>query len=98
MNEEHFTIHLQYKLSGTFGDRKYEELSYPKKSGNVRPHSSNSIEKPPHYSQSSRENAIPFIGTSQLASFKEVRCYVVANLVPRSPAVSVKQSEIWVRD
>ena len=74
MNEEHFTIHLQYKLSGTFGNRKYEELSYPKKSENVRPHSSNSIEKPPHYSQSSRENAIPFIGTSQLASFKEVRC------------------------
>ena len=76
MNEEHFTFHLQYKLSGTFGNRKYEELelSYPKKSENVRPHSSNSIEKPPHYIQSSRENAIPFIGTSQLAYFKEVRC------------------------
>ena len=27
-----------------------------------------------------------------------LRKYVVANLVPRSPAVSVKQSEIWVRD
>ena len=27
----------------------------------------------PHYSQSSRENATPCSGTSQLASFKEVR-------------------------
>ena len=44
MNEEHFTFHLQYKHSGTFSNRKYEELSYPKKSENVRPHSSNSIE------------------------------------------------------
>ena len=26
----------------------------------------------PHYSQSSRENAIPFSGTSPLASYKEV--------------------------
>ena len=30
MNEEHFTFHLQYKHSGTFANRKYEELSYPK--------------------------------------------------------------------
>ena len=37
-------FHLQYKHSGTFANRKYEELSYPKKSGNVRPHSSKSIE------------------------------------------------------
>ena len=44
LNEEHFTFHLQYKHSGTFSNRKYEELSYPKKSENVRPHSSNSIE------------------------------------------------------
>ena len=44
LNEEHFTFHLQYKHSGTFANRKYEELSYPKKSENVRPHSSNSIE------------------------------------------------------
>ena len=28
----------------TFANRKYEELSYPQKSENVRPHSSNSIE------------------------------------------------------
>ena len=44
LNEEHFTFHLQYKHSGTFANRKYEELSYPKKSENVRPHSSDSIE------------------------------------------------------
>ena len=50
LNEaEHFTFHLQYKHSGTFGNCKYEELSYAKKSENVRPHSSNSI-----------ENATPF--------------------------------------
>ena len=37
-------FHLQYKHSGKFANRKYEEQSYPQKSGNVRPHSSNSIE------------------------------------------------------
>ena len=62
LNEEHFTFHLQYKHSGTFANRKYEELSYPKKSENVRP----------HYSQSSRENATPSSGTSPFASYKEV--------------------------
>ena len=36
LNEEHFTFHLfEYKHSGTFAKRKYEELSYPKKSENV---------------------------------------------------------------
>ena len=43
-NEEHFIFHLQYKHSNTFANRKYEELSYPKTSENVQPHSSNSIE------------------------------------------------------
>ena len=62
MNEEHFTFHLQYNHSGTFTNRKYEELSYPQKSENVRP----------HYSQSSRENATPSSGTSPLASYKEI--------------------------
>ena len=28
--KEHFTFHLQYKHSGAFANRKYEELSYPK--------------------------------------------------------------------
>ena len=58
MNEEHFAFHLQYKHRGTFANRKYEELSYPK-----NPNSSNSIEtqlkRQPHYSQTSRENATP---------------------------------------
>ena len=44
LNEEHFTFHRHYKHSGTFANRKYEELSYPKKSENVQPHSSNSTE------------------------------------------------------
>ena len=46
----------------------------PNKSENVRPHSSNSIEKgdPIIVSQSSRENATPSSGTSPLASYKEV--------------------------
>ena len=57
----HFTFHLRYKHSGTFANRKYEKLSYPKKAENVRPHSSNSM-----------ENATPSSGTSPLASHKEV--------------------------
>ena len=36
LNEEHLTFHLQHKHSGTFATRKYEELSYPKKSEYVR--------------------------------------------------------------
>ena len=44
LNEKHFTFHLQYKHSGTFANRKCEEPSYPQKSLNVWPHSSNSIE------------------------------------------------------
>ena len=35
--EEHFTFHLQYKHSGTFANRKYEN------SENARPHACNSI-------------------------------------------------------
>ena len=72
MNEEHFTFHLQYKHSGTIANRKYEEQSYPKKSENVRLHSSNSIENAPHYSQSSLENATPSSGTFPLTSYKAV--------------------------
>ena len=41
-------FHLWYKHSGMFANRKYEELSYPKKSENLRPHSSNSIKMRPH--------------------------------------------------
>ena len=41
---DHFTFRLQYKHSGTFANRKYDEQSYNQKSENVWPHSSNSIE------------------------------------------------------
>ena len=34
----------QYKHSGSFADRKYEELSYPKKPENLQPHCSKSVE------------------------------------------------------
>ena len=49
MNEEYFTFRLQYEHSGTFANRKCEERFLPpnspkKKSVNVRPRSSNSIE------------------------------------------------------
>ena len=82
MNEEHFTFHLQYKRSGMFANRKYEEPSYPKKTENVRPHSSNSVENETPLLAceqallfgrvSSRENATPSSGTPPLASYKEV--------------------------
>ena len=62
LNEEHFIFHLQYKHSGTFDNRKYEELSYPQKSENMRP----------HYSQSSPENTNSSSATSPLAPYKEV--------------------------
>ena len=62
LNEKQFTFHLQYKYSGTFANREYEELSYPKKSENVRP----------HHSQSSRDNANPSSDTSSVASCKGV--------------------------
>ena len=61
MNKEYFTFHLQYKHSGTFANRKCEELFYPQKSENVRPYFSNSI-----------KNATPSSGASPLASYKEV--------------------------
>ena len=61
LNEEHFTCHLQYKHSGTFANRAYEELSYYKKSENVRTYSS----------QSGRESATPSSGTSPVACYKE---------------------------
>ena len=31
LSKEHFTFHLQYKHSGMFSNRKYEELPYPQK-------------------------------------------------------------------
>ena len=55
------------KNSGTFANRKYEELSYSKKSENVALHS----RMRPHYSQSSRENKTPSSGTYPLVPYKE---------------------------
>ena len=65
-----------------FANRKYEEPSYPKKTENVRPHSSNSVENETPLLAceqallfgrvSSRENATPSSGTPPLASYKEV--------------------------
>ena len=55
------SFHLQYKHSGTFANRKYEELSYPKIKKMCDPLSSNSI-----------ENVTPSSGTSPLASYREV--------------------------
>jgi len=65
LNEEHFTFHLQYKHSGMFANRKYEELSYPKKSKMCDPILVALFNIWPHYGQSSRENAS---GTSPLVS------------------------------
>ena len=42
-------------------NRKYEELSYPKKFENVRPILVTLLKIRPHYSQSSREKATPSI-------------------------------------
>ena len=71
LNEEHFTFHLQDKHSGTFPDRKYGELSYPKNQKMCDPILVTLLKMRPHYSQSSRENATPSSGTSPLASYKE---------------------------
>ena len=72
LNEEHLTFHLRCKHSGTFANRKYEELSYPKKSENFRPILVTLLKMQPQYSQSSRENATPSSGTSSSAFYKEV--------------------------
>ena len=57
LNEEPFTFHLQYKHSGTFANRKYEPLSHPKSQRMRDPIPVDLLKMPPHYSQSSRENA-----------------------------------------
>ena len=69
MNEEHFTFHLQYKYSG---NRKYEQLSYPKNPKMCVPILVTLLKMQPHHSQSSRENATASSGTSPLASYMEV--------------------------
>ena len=72
LNKEHFNFHLQYKNSGTFANRQYEELSYPQNQKMCDPILVTLLKMRPHYSQSSRENVTPSSGTSPLASYKEV--------------------------
>ena len=72
MKKEHFTFHLQNKHSGTFTNYKYEELSYHKNQKTCDPILVTLLKMRPHDSQSSRENATPFSGTSSVASYKEV--------------------------
>ena len=58
-DEEHFNFHLQDEhYSRTFANRKYEELSYPRKSEMCDPILI-TIENATRFSQSSRENATP---------------------------------------
>ena len=70
--EEHLTFHLQYKHSGTFAIRKYEELSCPKNQKMCDLILVTLLKMRPHYSQSSRENATPSSSTCLLASYKDV--------------------------
>ena len=73
MNEEYFTFHLQYKHSGTFANRKCEELIFiPKNPKMCDPILVTPLKMRPRYSQSRRENATPSSGASPLASYKEV--------------------------
>ena len=70
--EEHLTFHLQYKHSGTFAIRKYEELSCPKNQKMCDLILVTLLKMRPHYSQPSRKNATPSSGTCPLASYKDV--------------------------
>ena len=72
MNEEYFTFHLQYKHSGTFANRKCEELFYPRNPKMCDPILVTPLKMRRHYSQSRGENATPPSGASPLASYKEV--------------------------
>ena len=72
LNEEQFNFHLQYKHSGTFANRKYEELSYSKNQKMCDPILVTLLKMRPHYGQSGHENAIPSSDTSPLASYKDV--------------------------
>ena len=61
---------LKYKHSGTFANRKYEELSYPK--NQCDPILVTLLKMRSHDSQSRRENATPYSDTFPLASYNEV--------------------------
>ena len=72
MNEDHFTFHIQYKHSGTFANRQYEELSYTKNQKMCDPILVTLLKMRSYYSQSSHENATPSSGTSPSASYEKV--------------------------
>ena len=59
-------------IYGTFANRKYEQLSYPKNPKMCDTILLTLLKMQPYYSQSSRENATPSSGTSPLAPYKEV--------------------------
>ena len=88
LNEKHFTFHLQYKHSGTFANRKYEELSCLKNPKKSDPILVTLLKMLPDYSQPSRENATPSSGTSPLASYEEV---------PLPPARAMALPQGWER-
>ena len=71
LNKEHFTFHLQYKHSGTFANRKYEELCYPKNKKMCDPILVTQFKMRPHDSEFSRENATPSSATSPLAHIRK---------------------------
>ena len=87
LNKEHlvFTFDLQSKHSGTFTNRKYEKLSYPKNQEMCDPILVTLLKMRPHDSQSSRENATSSSGTFPLASYKEVPPPPSPGIAPNAP-------------
>ena len=65
-------FHIQYKHSGTFAHRKYEELSYTKNQKMCDPILVTLLKVRPRYSHSSHENATPSSATSLSASYEKV--------------------------
>ena len=65
-------FHIQYKHSGTFANRKYEELSYTKNQKMCDPILVTLLKVRPRYSHSSHENATPSSATSLSASYEKV--------------------------
>ena len=72
LNKEHLNFHLQYKHSGTFANRTFEELSCLKNQKMCDPILVNLLKMRPYDSESSGDNATPLGGTYPLASYKEV--------------------------
>ena len=72
LNKEHFTFHIQYKHSGMFANRNYDEPSYPKHQKMCNPILVTLLKMQPRDSQSCHENVTPSSGTCPLTSYKEV--------------------------